>query len=429
MMLFYNGFVKEIKKLENKYYEFKMLYTDGKVKNIFDMYNKEGELVQVDVNNGEESDFLKALIYSYALKKYSDLNELELITNNFNIPEALIINNALLTLEKNNINIDNHVGKFTEFMAKDSEESVALFLNDLYNYYIDNESITEEFLDMNIVQKGIINPESYIELRKLLLKSTALELILDSTNFDSLDDVERKLAKYSILFGSIENERCREIVGKDLREIASVYYDGDLVNEEKIMNIINSIPDIYNYFSEKFKKENSKSKYSFTEYIEQFEALILAKDEEISDMSKETKVVKEENNIKEERAKLPNFSASRFEIEEEPVQTEKENQARLEILVDSIKTAKELKEDLEESVELHQVIDELIPAKEIIRKMKAKREQEIIDQIKNISEILKNIESEEEIILYFTPLEEVVKILGDKGYKINITEEKVTLTW
>lgn len=146
-------------------------------------------------------------------------------------------------------------------------------------------------------------------------------------------------------------------------------------------------------------------------------------------MSKETKVVKEENNVKEERAKLPNFSASRFEIEEEPVQAEKENQARLEILVDSIKTAKELKEDLEESVELHQVIDELIPAKEIIRKMKAKREQEIIDQIKNISEILKNIESEEEIILYFTPLEEVIKILGDKGYKINITEEKVTLTW
>lgn len=430
-MLFYNGFIKEIKKLENKYYEIKMLYIDGKSKKDFDLYNEKGEIKSIEFNNNEENDFLKALMYSYALKKYSDLNELEPITNNFNVPSVLIINNVLLALAEKNINIDKHIEEFKDVMRKDSEEPMALLLKDLYDYYIENETVTEEFLDMNIIQKGIVNENNYSELRKLLFKSTAIELILDSSNFDSLDEVEKKLAKYSIFFGSIGNERCREIVGQDLRELARVYYDENLVDEAKIMDVINSIDNIYNYFSDKFKNTN-KNGYNFSQCIEKFESLIIANDKEQETMSKEEKDVKEAKTKKDEKSKLPNFSASRFEIEEAEVKEEEktsQSNEKLEILVESIKSAKELKEDLEESVELHQVIDELIPAKDIIRKMKAKKEKEIIEQLKKVGEILKTVETDEAIILDFTPLDEVVKILGDKGYKIEISEDKVSLSW
>lgn len=430
-MLFYNGFIKEIKKLENKYYEIKMLYIDGKSKKDFDLYNEKGEIKSIEFNNNEENDFLKALMYSYALKKYSDLNELEPITNNFNVPSVLIINNVLLALAEKNINIDKHIEEFKDVMRKDSEEPMALLLKDLYDYYIENETVTEEFLDMNIIQKGIVNENNYSELRKLLFKSTAIELILDSSNFDSLDEVEKKLAKYSIFFGSIGNERCREIVGQDLRELARVYYDENLVDEAKIMDVINSIDNIYNYFSDKFKNTN-KNGYNFSQCIEKFESLIIANDKEQEPMSKEEKDVKEAKTKKDEKSKLPNFSASRFEIEEAEVKEEEktsQSNEKLEILVESIKSAKELKEDLEESVELHQVIDELIPAKDIIRKMKAKKEKEIIEQLKKVGEILKTVETDEAIILDFTPLDEVVKILGDKGYKIEISEDKVSLSW
>lgn len=430
-MLFYNGFIKEIKKLENKYYEIKMLYIDGKSKKDFDLYNENGEIKNIEFNNNEENDFLKALMYSYALKKYSDLNELEPITNNFNVPSVLIINNVLLALAEKNINIDKHIEKFRDVMRKNSEEPMALLLKDLYDYYIENETVTEEFLDMNIIQKGIVNENNYSELRKLLFKSTAIELILDSSNFDSLDEVEKKLAKYSIFFGSIGNERCREIVGQDLRELARVYYDENLVDEAKIMDVINSIDNIYNYFSDKFKNTN-KNGYNFSQCIEKFESLIIANDKEQETMSKEEKDVKEAKTKKDEKSKLPNFSASRFEIEEAEVKEEEktsQSNEKLEILVESIKSAKELKEDLEESVELHQVIDELIPAKDIIRKMKAKKEKEIIEQLKKVGEILKAVETDEAIILDFIPLDEVVKILGDKGYKIEISEDKVSLSW
>ena len=61
--------------------------------------------------------------------------------------------------------------------------------------------------------------------------------------------------------------------------------------------------------------------------------------------------------------------------------------------------------------------------------MKAKKEKEIIEQLKKVGEILKAVETDEAIILDFIPLDEVVKILGDKGYKIEISEDKVSLSW
>ena len=52
-MIFYNGFIKEIKKLENKYYEIKMLYIDGKLKKDFDLYNENGEIKNIEFNSNE----------------------------------------------------------------------------------------------------------------------------------------------------------------------------------------------------------------------------------------------------------------------------------------------------------------------------------------------------------------------------------------
>lgn len=432
-MLFYNGFIKEIKNLEDKYYELKILYVDGKKRDDFDLYNKNGELTNFELENSEEVELLKALIYSYGLKVYSDINELEPITNNFEVPTVFLITKLLKRLEQKNISIDVHISKLKEEMKKESRSSIFLFFKDLYNYYIDNESITEEYLDMNIIQRGIIEKESYKNLRKVLFKRTAIELILDSETFSELDEIEKKLAKYSILFGSIDNERCREILGEDLKEITKGYYENKSVDEEKIMKVITSINDVYNYFSDKFMKSKNKVVKSFTEAIEDFQALIIKKDDEKN--TKEGKNMKnDEKKNKVNKSDIPNFSAKRFDSELEVEEVEKEEiieetPDKLEILVDSIKSAKESKDEIEENEELHNAIDNLIPASEMIRKMKLKRQQEIISQIKEITDKLKVIIEGNELEIDFEPLEEVVKILEDKGYKIKRTESTLYLYW
>lgn len=437
-MVFYDGFIKEIKKLENKYYEVNILYIDGKARNELDLYNSNGELVNIEIKNEDERDFLKVLIYSYALKKYSDINGLEPITNNFEIGNATTINATLLKLEKKNINIEKHVEKFKNELNKNKEEGISLFFKELYEYYLDNENITEEYLDMNMIQEGITKEESYKKLRKLLFKYTAKSIILNSSKFEELNDNEKKIAKYSILFGSLENKRCREIIGGDLKEISEEYQKDNLIDEEKIMLTITAIGDVYNYFSNKFRKSTNGKSGDFSQVIENFEELLILKDRELEKMNKETK--EENKTTKVEKSKIPNFSAERFENKKEikennisekieQIEEIEEKSAKLEILVDSIKSAKESKDEIEENEELHKVIDSLIPAKDMVKKMKIKKQQEIIGQVKEITDKLKSIEEGSSMQLDFKPLEDVIKILEDKGYEIQSREGELYLIW
>lgn len=399
----------------------------------------------------------------------------------------LKLNNAAFDIENHSKNFIGQLINYNESEEYKFFEELAYW----YSISIIGKKLPYK-VSLELIHEGLTKKEedSLLNLKRALYIDSANAIVSDAYRFLSLTVSEVNFIKASIMYSFLEDEEVKQLVHIFLAEISNEYLAKENARGELILKVIASFgKNKYQQFEERFRKSKVWRSTNFTNNINNFELLILAEFsdymeeelengedliediliEESNEIIEETMIEEESiiesdsiigdegifyddelNFIEEDKIFEDNLQDDEATIEESQSINDAEadedylNELRAEIFGDLIKeklstenldnkeTALEDKndEDNDESLEgLEDLIEELKPANIMAeRTNKIKNEKARIE----LSTIIKEINDKEAdgyVYINFKPLNKVINLLKEKGYKITELEESIKIEW